>query len=60
MNNTAQIRVMESQLSCFDSLIEKMQYMSYAFDPNPMFTKEARDTVRANIRQSLKDKARIL
>ena len=45
---------MEAQLSNFSDLMEKMQYMSMAFDPDPEFTKEARDIVRGNICKSLK------
>tara|TARA_R110000851_G_scaffold7493_3_gene29105 strand:+ start:555 stop:734 length:180 start_codon:yes stop_codon:yes gene_type:complete len=50
-----QIEIMETQLSNFNSLLEKMQYMSMFFDPDPEFTKEARDIVRGNISKSLKD-----
>ena len=51
MRNTTeqQVEIMESQLSCFDNLMEKMQYMSEFFDPDPDFSKEARDIVRGNI-----------
>jgi hypothetical protein len=49
-----QIEIMEKQLSNFESLLEKMQYMSIAFDSDENFTKEARDIVRSNIVRSLK------
>ena len=50
-----QIRIMEAQLSTFNnSLLEKMAYMSTFFDPDPEFTKEARDIVRSNISKTLK------
>jgi hypothetical protein len=48
-----QVKIMESQLSNFPSLMEKMQYMSGFFDPDPEFSKEARDIVRGNISKSL-------
>ena len=48
-----QVEIMEAQLSNFDSLIEKMQYMSEFFDPDPEFTKEARNIVRGNICKNL-------
>jgi len=44
-----QIEIMETQLGIFDTLMEKMGYMNMAFDPDPEFTKEARDIVRSNI-----------
>ena len=44
-----QVEIIEAQLSNFDSLMEKMQYMAMMFDPDPQFTKEARDIVRGNI-----------
>tara|TARA_R110000850_G_scaffold198503_1_gene324748 strand:- start:104 stop:292 length:189 start_codon:yes stop_codon:yes gene_type:complete len=51
-----QIEIMEAQLGCFESLMEKMQYMSGFFDPDPEFTKEARNIVRGNISRSLANK----
>ena len=53
MSEDKQIEIMESQLSNFDSLMEKMQYMSSFFDPDPEFTKSARDIVRGNICKTL-------
>jgi hypothetical protein len=49
-----QVEIMEAQLSNFNSLMEKMQYMSEFFDKDPEFTREARDIVRGNICKSLK------
>jgi len=49
MNINRQVEIMEAQLSSFDSLMEKMQYMSEFFDPDPEFTEEARNIVRGNI-----------
>jgi len=49
-----QVEIMQAQLSNFDSLLEKMQYMSEFFDKDPDFTKEARDIVRSNIIRSMK------
>ena len=51
-----QVEIMEKQLSNFDSLKEKMQYMNGFFDPDPDFTREARDIVRSNIARSLAEK----
>jgi len=53
MNKEQQVKVMETHLGNFDSLMEKMQYMSMMFDPDPEFTKEARDIVRGNICKAL-------
>ena len=52
MTKERQIEIMETQLSNFDGLLEKMQYMTF-FDADPEFTKEARDIVRSNISKSL-------
>lgn len=49
MNVERQVEIMELQLGSFNSLMEKMQYMSEFFDPDPMFTQEARDIVRGNL-----------
>ena len=54
MNTEKQIEIMEKQLSAFDDVLEKLQYMSFAFDTDPEFTQEARDVVRSNISKSLK------
>jgi len=54
MSEEQQIKIMEAQLASFDNLIEKMQYMSMAFDKDPAFTQRARDIVRSNICQTLK------
>jgi hypothetical protein len=48
-----QVKIMEAQLGCFENLMEKMQYMSRFFDPDPEFTQEARDIVRGNISKTL-------
>lgn len=44
-----QVRVIEGQLSNFDTLLEKLQYLSEFFDSDPTYKKEARDIVRANL-----------
>ena len=48
-----QVEIMETQLGCFENLMEKMQYMSEFFDPDQDFTQEARDIVRGNICKTL-------
>jgi hypothetical protein len=55
MSNTTarQVEIMETQLGCFENLMEKMQYMSEFFDPDPDFSQEARDIVRGNICKTL-------
>ena len=53
MNKEQQVKTMETQLANFDSLLEKMQYMSMMFDSDPMFTQEARDIVRGNISRDI-------
>jgi hypothetical protein len=49
MSVEQQIETMEKQLSNFDGLLEKLQYMSMFFDPDPEFTQEARNIVRSNM-----------
>jgi hypothetical protein len=56
MNKEKQIKIMETQLSNFPDLMEKMKYMSMMFDRDPDFTQEARDIVRGNICKTLKEK----
>lgn len=51
-----QVKIMETQLSNFETLLEQMQYMSMMFDPDPEFTQQARDIVRSNISRKLKQK----
>jgi hypothetical protein len=53
LSKKEQIRIMEAQLANFDTLIEKMSYMSRWFDIDPDFHKEARDIVRSNISKTL-------
>lgn len=54
MDIEKQVKIMETQLSAFDNLAEKMQYMNFAFDQDPEFTQEARDIVRGNLCKELK------
>lgn len=49
MDLKKQIEIMETQLACFDNLMNKMQYIYEFFDPDPEFTKEAKEIVIANI-----------
>ena len=58
MNIEEQVKIMETQLSNFDSLMEKMAYMNFAFDSDPEFTKEARNIVRGNVCKQLKKECR--
>lgn len=49
-----QVRIMELQISNFDTLLEKASWLSMAFDPDPEYSKEARDIVRGNLSTELK------
>ena len=49
MSLEEQINIMETQMGNFDTLAHKLQYMCFAFDPDPAFTQAARDVVRANL-----------
>jgi hypothetical protein len=53
MHIDEQVRIMEGQLRCFDGLLDKMAYLTKFFDPDPEFTKEARDIVRSNVVRSM-------
>jgi hypothetical protein len=44
-----QVEIMETHLHCFENTMEKMQYMSEFFAPDPDFTQEARNIVMGNI-----------
>ncbi len=54
MNIDEQVRIMELQMSHFDTLFEKVSWLSMAFDTDPTYTKEARDIVRGNLCKELK------
>ena len=47
MDINRQVEIMDTQLSMFPTLLEKLQYLTMFFDPDPEFSKEARDIVRA-------------
>jgi len=53
MDIERQVEIMEAQLSVFDSLVDKMQYLTDFFGPDPTFSKEAADIVRSNICKTL-------
>lgn len=53
MKVEAQVRIIESQLACFDTPLDKLVYMNMFFDGDPEFTQEARDIVRSNICKNL-------
>ena len=53
MDIDRQVEIMEGQLSCFDGLMEKLQYLTEFFGKDPEFSKEAQDIVRSNICKSL-------
>ena len=49
-----QVEIMGAQLSNFDTLLEKMQYLTVFFGPDPDFSQEAQDIVRGNICKAMK------
>lgn len=49
MKVEVQVEIIESRLNCFDTLIDKLNYMNMFFDRDPEFTKEAKDIVRSNM-----------
>ncbi len=49
MDIDRQVEVMDTQLSNFNTLLEKLQYLTMFFDPDPEFTRQARDMVRAGL-----------
>ena len=53
MTIARQIEIMEAQISNFETLVDKMHYMSICFDPDPEYTQEARDIVRSNVVRKL-------
>ena len=53
MNLEAQVRIMESHISNFDNLLEKLQYLKEFFGNDPEYTKEAHNIVIGNIAKSL-------
>jgi len=53
MSIDEQVRIMELQISHFDTLLEKVQWLSIAFDPDPDYSQEARNIVRGNICKEL-------
>lgn len=57
MDINQQIEIMEAQLNSKQTnftLMEKMQYLTTFFGPDPEFSKEAEDMVRHNICVQLK------
>ena len=50
-----QVEIMEKQLSNFDTLWEKLQWLSMGFDPDPNYSQEARNIVRGNLCREYKD-----
>ena len=57
MNIKEQVRIMETQINSPEAnftLMEKMQYLSLFFEPDPAFSKEARDIVIGNLSKTLK------
>jgi hypothetical protein len=56
MNVDEQVRIIEAQLSNFDTLLEKVSWLSMGFDPDPAYSKEATDIVRGNLSREYKPK----
>jgi len=53
MTEERQIEIMESQLSLFDNLGDKMQYLNDMFKPDPDYSQSAINIVTSNISRSL-------
>lgn len=60
MNINEQVRIMELQISHFDTLLEKLSWLSMAFDPDPSYSQEARNIVRGNLSTELKISAKLI
>ena len=54
MDIDTQLRIMRAQLSAFDTVMEKIYYLGTFFDPDPEYTREARDIIRGEISQLIK------
>ena len=55
MELETQLRIMRKQLSAFDTVMEKIFYLSTFFDPDPEYSREARDIIRGEICQQIKE-----
>ena len=49
MNHNKQVEIIEKQISNFETVLDKMQYISMAFKPDPSFSQDAIDEVISNI-----------
>lgn len=49
MSIERQVEIMETQLSNFTGLMEKLTYLHNFFDADPQFSQRARDIVRSNL-----------
>jgi hypothetical protein len=49
LSTEQQLTIMRKQLANFDTLMEKMQYMSFAFDNDPDYEKFNRDLIRSDL-----------
>lgn len=50
-----QVEVIEKQISNFDTILEKVRWITIGFDPDPAFSREATDIVRGKLSQQLKE-----
>ena len=47
-----QLKIMRGQLSNFDTLLQKLSWLSMGFDPDPDFCLEARNIIRHELAQA--------
>lgn len=45
LSHEQQVKIMLTQLSNFSSIVEQLDYLEKFFEPDPMFTEEARQEV---------------
>jgi len=50
-----QVEIIEKQIANFDTLFDKVHWISIGFDPDPAYSKEATDIVRGRLSQQLKE-----
>ena len=49
MNLETQISIMRTQLSAFNGIGEKLYYLTMFFGPDPEFSEEAKQVIRADL-----------
>ena len=54
MTIAEQVKIMETQLASFETLVDKMMYLTMFFGNDPEFVQEAMDVVRSNICKTIR------